>query len=152
MKTVEEIKAILSSIETNETMYSLLDQTDIPNVKRMMDEAEPWLAARAIFALSRLGGDESHNIILRAATDERSEVRIAVAASCEILPDAISDTVLNSLIEDSEPGVKKFAIKSITKTSETRLKEKLRAFSREETNEPLRRIAEEKILQIYEEN
>jgi len=148
MKTIEEVKNILSDIEANEFMYSKLDAEDIPTLRQLMDEAEPWLAARVIFALSRLGGDDANAIIQQAAVDERKEVRIAVAACSKALPDTLSDSILEVLMDDTDIGVKKYAIKSINSHSDIRIKNKLQILSQEGANEVLRSMAADKLLSI----
>ena len=149
MKTIEEIKTILSDIEAGEFMYRKLNDDDVPNLKELMNDAEPWMAARVIFALSRLGGAEAHSIIEQAVTDERKEVRIAVAASSKVLPVTMSDSILESLIDDADPGVKKYAIKSIDIGSHSRVKSKLQMLSVEGANETLRNMATDRLFTIH---
>jgi HEAT repeat protein len=150
MKSTRRIKAILSDIEAGEAMYAKLGEEDIPHLTQLMQKAEPWLAARCVYALSRIGGEEANATILSAAADERKEVRIAVANASKVLPDTVSNAVLDSLIDDTDLGVRKFAIKSISSTSDTRLIEKLHLLSQEATNETLKGIAADRLHLIEE--
>ena len=150
MKSTRRIKTILSDIEANEAMYAKLSEEDVPHLIQLMQKAEPWLAARCVFALSRIGGDVANSTIVSAAADERKEVRIAVASASKVLPDAVSNVVLDSLIDDGDLGVRKFAIKSISNKSDVRLIEKLHVISQESTNETLKGIAVERLHSIEE--
>lgn len=148
MKSIRRIKSILSNIEASEGMYARLKEEDIPHLIQLMESAEPWLAARCVYALSRIGGDTANTTILSAANDERKEVRIAVASASKVLPDTVSNVVLDSLIDDNDIGVRKFAIKSISSASNVRLIEKLHLLSQESTNETLKKIAEDRLHSI----
>ena len=151
MKSIRKIKTILSDIEAGEGMYAKLNEADIPMITQLMHKAEPWLAARCIYALSRIGGEEANATIMEAAADLRQEVRLAVANASSVLPDTVSNVVLDSLIEDGDIGVRKFAIKSISNAADTRLIEKLHVLSQDSTNEVLKKIAEDKLLSIERE-
>ena len=148
MKSTKKIRTLLSKIEPDESMYTTLTENDIPHILQLMHNAEPWLAARCVYALSRIGGDEANNAILLASADLRKEERLAVAAASKMLPDTVSNAVLDSLIEDGDLGVRKFAIKSMSNGSNSRLIEKLHLLSQESTDETLRQMAVDKLHSI----
>lgn len=67
------------------------------------------MASRAVFALSRVGGPAVVNALVRAAADQRSPVRVAVAAAVSQRALVLPDTTLLNLLKDPDAGVRKFA-------------------------------------------
>ncbi|MBD0256010.1 MAG: HEAT repeat domain-containing protein [Cytophagales bacterium] len=148
MKTYEEVRTILSDIEPSEDTYSSLDTDDIPHLRQLLQENEPWLASRAVFALSRLPTRDTDALLLQAARDQRSEVRVAAAVCSARLPTDVSDQVLDSLIDDQDLGVRKFAVQSITDASSDVLKQKLRRISSADGNAFIKSIATERLFNL----
>lgn len=149
MKTYEEVRAILSAIEASETLYSQITAEDIPSLKKLVKEDEAWLAARAIFALSRVDNPESNQIIFDSVKDERSAVRVAIAHSAGALKQpAATERILSALIMDKDVGVRKFAIQSIPKTVSPELMEKIRNISQEDSHDYIKGISNEKIRSL----
>ena len=149
MKTYEEVRAILSAIEASETLYAQITAEDIPSLKKLLKEDEAWLAARAIFALSRVDNPESTEVIMNAVKDKRSAVRVAIAHSANALKQPVAtERILSALITDKDVGVRKFAIQSIPKTVSPELMEKIRSISQEDSHDYIKGISSEKIRSL----
>jgi len=144
MKTYDDIRNLLSAIEPTEEMYSGLTADDLPQLQSMMSEAEPWLAARAVFAASRLPTSAAHAFLIKASTDHRPQVRVALAASVGQTQHPVADEVLLRLLDDGDMGVKKFAIGAIGSHSSTQLKEKLSSLASQTQDSYIRQLAREK--------
>lgn len=142
MKTYEEIVRILSAIEPTEDMYAKITHEDLPHLQRLSHDAEPWRAARAVFAASRLQGVGASNLVVAAAADARPELRIAAAASASRLPQVASDQVLSTLLDDHDIGVRKFSIQAIAAGSSDVVKMKLRTLAKSEPDHQIRAIAD----------
>lgn len=69
MKTYEDVVRILSPIEPTEDMYAAITLEDLAHLQRLSHDAEPWRAARAVFAASRLRGLAANNLVIAAARD-----------------------------------------------------------------------------------
>jgi HEAT repeat protein len=95
--TVEELRAKLSAIEPTEAIYAELTPADVPDLERLLADPEDWMAARAIFALSRVGNDAPVGVLARAVTDGRVQVRVAVAAAVAQRPITLPDNALVKL-------------------------------------------------------
>ena len=108
-KAVEELRAKLSAIEPTEAIYAELTSADVPDLERLLADPEDWIAARAIFALSRVGNDAAVGVLARAVTDPRVQVRVAVAAAVAQRPITLPDNALVKLLQDQDVGVRKFA-------------------------------------------
>src|SRR5436309_9542288 len=113
--TLEEIKDKLSAIEPTDSTFAGIGPSEIPVLKRLLADKEAWLASRAVFALSRLSDPRALAILSDAAADPRHEVRVAVAAGARNLKPKDASNILLQLLGDSELGVRKFAVQSVTK-------------------------------------
>ncbi|HEX8249371.1 MAG TPA: HEAT repeat domain-containing protein [Pyrinomonadaceae bacterium] len=148
MKTLQEVRNILSDIEPDEGMYAKLDVEDIPHLKTLLGDEEAWMASRAVFALSRLETEEAHNLVIEAAKDSRSAVRVAAAVSSSLLPAKAADKLLDTLIADKDVSVKRFAITSMSKNASAKLVKKLADISANDANEFIRTVSADKLKEL----
>ena len=105
----DALRSKLSVIEPTEEIYVGLGPADVPVLRELIADQEAWMAARAVFALSRIEDDAAVAALAEAAADRRSEVRVAVAAAVAQRPIALPDAAIERLIEDDDAGVRKFA-------------------------------------------
>lgn len=148
MKNYQELRNLLSEIEPAENMFDNISGEDIPNLKMMLKESEPFLSARAIYALSRLENEEAYSIIDKATTDERSAVRVAIAVATARLPHSFADKILDVLLRDTDPGVRQWAINSISVDSGDEIKNQLRKLSLNDSNDYIKSICIEKLSKL----
>jgi HEAT repeat protein len=107
--TAAELRTKLSMIEPTEAMYDGIGAGDVPALEQIISDREEWMASRAVFALSRVGNSAAVNALARAAADQRSPVRVAVAAAVSQRALVLSDNALVNLLRDQDAGVRKFA-------------------------------------------
>ena len=67
------------------------------------------LASEAAYAASLLEGDRGQDVIAAAAEHSDAAVRVPAAAAARNLPASDASDVLQTLIEDHDPGVRKVA-------------------------------------------
>jgi hypothetical protein len=148
MKTYEEVRNILSAIEPEEEMYLHLSPEDLPHLQRMLHEVEPWRAARAIHAASRLGTISAHAMVSGAAKDPRREVRGAVAMAAQWLDPSEANVTLRLLLDDKDLSIQKLAIKSVNRKSSPEVLAKLKALSSATSNQLLKAIASKQLESV----
>jgi HEAT repeat protein len=141
---MSELREQLSDIEPDDSTYEGIGASEVAFLRQLLDDQAAWLAARAAHALSRIDTESAHAALIAASQSSRPEVRIAVAASAGALPPRVSDEVLSVLLDDSEIGVRKFAIKSASDHNSERIKQRLVELASTETYTALRHVAEEK--------
>ncbi len=107
--TVAELRAQLSLIEADESMYAGMTRSDVSALEQLLSDREDWIAARAVFALSRVGGPDAIAVLARMVTDRRQQVRLAVAAAVGQRPIVLPDRAVVSLLRDEDVGVRQFA-------------------------------------------
>jgi HEAT repeat protein len=111
--TVSELRTKLSMIEPTEGTYAGLTDQEVPLLEQLVADQEEWLAARAVFALSRIGTPRAVAALTNAAADRRPEVRVAVASAVAQRPVVLPDQAVDRLLQDSDAGVRKFATRAV---------------------------------------
>lgn len=124
--TIDQLRRQLSTIEPNEAMYAGIGSSEISLLKQLLRDPEPWMSARAIFALSRIADDSAVEIIRKSIHDVRPEIRVAIAASATNLAANASNTILAEILDDKDVGVRKFAIQSVSTENDPSIHAKLR--------------------------
>ena len=81
-----ELRLRLSSIEGDPQMYVDLGPDEVPLLVELLNDEEAWMASRAVYALTRIATPEAVDAIDEASASPRGEVRVAVAASANLLP------------------------------------------------------------------
>ena len=146
MKTYEEVRQILSMIEPTEESFSKSSAEDLPHLQRMLHDPEPWRAARAVHAASRLGSVGATELVRSASTDTRREVRAAAATAAQRMSPEIGNQILETLLDDNDLSVKKLAIKSVGRNASPALLKKLQAISEREVDTNIKQLAGKQLL------
>jgi HEAT repeat protein len=148
--TLEQLRDQLSSIEASAATYAGIGPSEVALLEELVDDPEPWLAARAIFALSKVGSDAAVAILVRATADPRPEVRVAVAASAKNLRPADADGILLQALSDPELGVRKFAVRSVARAHSAEVQAALRELEDKDSAQSIRDAAKLKLSEIHE--
>jgi HEAT repeat protein len=142
-KPEAQIRQQLSDIEPSERTYAGLDASDVGTLVKLIDDKEGWLAARAVHALSHIDAAPARRAVLTAAHNPRLEVRVAAATSAGRLPAQTSDEVLTELLDDAQPAVRKFAVRSMSSRNSEQLRRRVADIAAQDADPRVRRTAEE---------
>lgn len=148
--TLEQLKEQLSSIEVDDATYAGIGPSEVPLLEQLVADPETWLAGRAIFALSQVRSDAATAILVRAATDPRPEIRVAVAASARNLPPEDASGILLQGLNDPDLGVRKFAIRSVAPAHSADVQARLRDLETDDPAPYIRDAASSKLSEIRE--
>ena len=118
-----ELRLRLSSIEGDPQMYVDLGPDEVPLLVELLNAEEAWIASRAVYPRTRIATPAAVDAIDEASASPRGEVRVAVAASANLLPVSAADQILTRLLADPDVGVQKYAIGSVTPDSDASLKQ-----------------------------
>src|SRR5438874_199410 len=99
--SMTDLRRQLSAIEPDEGTFENIGPSEVDLLRELLDDEEPWLAARAVYALVRIDSEGARELLLSAAESPRQEVRVALAAAAERLPLSVSDAILPALLDDS---------------------------------------------------
>ena len=69
--SAEEVRFQLSSIEGDVQMYVDLGPDEVPLLVDLLDDEEPWLASRAVYAVARIETPEARAAVEGASESER---------------------------------------------------------------------------------
>ncbi len=145
--SLKELHDRLGAIEPTEEMYAGIGEEDVSALEQLLNFEEPWLAARAAYAIGRVGGAKAAEVLGRAAQDRRPEVRIAVAGSVACLPPEGSDALLSGLLGDSDGGVRKFAMRAVSDDSGAEARGRVERMAEEDPLPLVREEARERVAQ-----
>lgn len=115
-----EMTEILRHLVPDEPDYraaaASLGPGSLAGLEVLAREAEPLLASKATHLASMIASPRSRDILVAAAGRSEAVVRVAAAAALRNLPasgaESLADrdgSVLDGLLRDSDPGVRKFA-------------------------------------------
>jgi hypothetical protein len=150
MKSYDEVKFILSDIEPTETMFGKFTQEDIPNLQEILKEPEPWLASRAVFAISKFNTAHTNEILHQLADDPRVEIRVSLASCVNKLSSRVYRKIISKLIEDKEIGVRKFAYESVLPNASATFIKQLKKIYKKEDVPYLKEVLSKRISEFDE--
>jgi HEAT repeat protein len=146
--TLEQLRSQLSAIETDSSTYAGIGPTEIPLLEQLLQDPEAWMAARAVFALSRVRDNSAVAILSRAAADPREEVRVAVAVSARTLRPGDANDILQKVLADTDLGVRKFAVQAVADSHDAAVHEKLRDLGAQDPAPSIRDSANNKLREL----
>jgi HEAT repeat protein len=146
--TLEELRSQLSAIEPDEATYSGIGPAELPLLELLARDPEPWMASRAVFAASRVADARAKAILARAASDPRSELRVAAAAATKNLAPAEANSLLLQALNDSDLGVRKFAVQAVAPAHAEPVHARLRELEAEDPAPAIRNAAKSRIAEL----
>ncbi len=111
--TMKDVRAILDAEEPDYEALSLLGEGVLPHLQKLATGTDPMLASKATYAASLVGDGAAFEIILAAAQSDEVLVRVAAAGAARNLTTEHNSVVLETLVQDQDPGVRKVARASI---------------------------------------
>jgi HEAT repeat protein len=154
------MQQVLAEIDKDEPNYSALAKLGpdaLPHLRLVMESADSLRAAKAAWAASLVGGPASVDALKQAATHQDPQVRIAAAhglrsaASAPGLRGAAAAApiaTLSALLEDSDPGVRKSALRTASYLKRPELRAKLTAIAAGDSEEHNRVAAAAAVKQL----
>jgi len=147
-KTLEELRNQLSAIEPDIDMFDGIGPSEIPLLEQLLQDEEAWMASRAIFALSRIPDPKALAILSHEVSDPRPEVKVALAASVKNLKSSDANDILLKLLNDTNIGVRKFAIQAVSPNHNVSVREMLKNLEMQDPIPPIRDSAKDKLREL----
>jgi hypothetical protein len=111
------MQQILARLDTDEPEYAALAALGpeaIPHLKVLVRSDDPGIAAKAAYLATLINTDESADIMEAASASPHETVRVAAAAGMRNLTAAKAGPWVERLLDDSDPGVRKQALQTIS--------------------------------------
>jgi hypothetical protein len=111
--TMSQVRAALDPEEPNYPKAAQLGPQALTHLKKLIAEAEPMLASKATHLAALIAGEGAVELLRAATNHPETIVRVAAAGAARVLPAEAAGEVLVPLLSDSDPGVRRAAMKSV---------------------------------------
>jgi HEAT repeat protein len=146
--TLDEMRRKLGDIEPTEAMFDGITASDLPILNELLDDPEPWLAARAVLAIARIPTSSASIRMNQLMVDDRPEVRTALAMAISYMDPATAKQTIKALLGDVNIGVRKMAIMNVNKSHGAEITRQLEHMMTREEVPMLRTNIEEKVQEL----
>lgn len=140
----EEIIKMINLDEPDyQAIVSKLTPEDIPVLIELTKHENPAIATKAISVLGQMKSDKALQGLNDAVNHPDPVRRIAAAHSLRNLATLQGSTkMLEKLLDDSDMGVRKFALKTVEVAKVSALREKVKAMNLKEVNPEIKALGE----------
>jgi len=139
--TIDDVVNILNVDEPNYLKASELGPDALPHLTKLIHGTDTMLASKAAYLVSLIKSDRSGSILEEAAKNKEPLVRIAVASGIHNLPENHANKISDLLINDSDAGIRKVTIKSISKSKSPILLKKIQNIAEKDQDQFIRELA-----------
>ena len=146
--TLEEVRSAILPEEPNyERAAARLGPDALPHLETLAADEDTMIAMKAVSLAGLIGGQLAARIAEEAADSGRPELRVVAAGAASRLGEA-GERVITALLDDADRGVRKHAIRAVSRSSSRELKQRLEARRESETDLPLRELLDTKLRGI----
>jgi hypothetical protein len=128
---MEDVRALLDPEEPDYEAVSALGEDAAPYLDELASGDDPMLASKAAYAAGLVGGDGATAAVAHAAEHHDPVVRVAAAAAAANLTSPAASDVLETLVVDVDPGVRKVARSSVPEEASEALELRLQELPEE---------------------
>ena len=140
----DQLLAFLQQEETNYPEAAKLGDAAMPLLKEIIKGSDERMASKATSLAGMINSDQKTDALTEAARHPSVVVRVAAAAATASLDSDQAEKVLQHLIDDTDIGVSKYTLKSISaKKLSGSFQAKLQKISDSSTNEAIKSMATE---------
>jgi HEAT repeat protein len=138
--TMQQVLAEIDKDEPNYARAAKLGPDAVPHLRQIAEADDPLRASKAAYLASLIPGQGSVDLLTAAAAHHAPEVRVAVAHALRNTKEA-PPAVLETLLEDSDPGVRKVTLGTVGHLNVPALRAKVAAIAKDDDEEFLRDAA-----------
>lgn len=143
MVTMEDVRRAIDPEEPDyERAAATLGSDALPHLAELSRSDDAMTASKAVSLAGMIGGPEALPVIERAADTGPPEVRLVAAAAAGRLGTAGEDVLLR-LLEDSDIGVRKYAVRAAPEVPSKRLRDVLEQMRESDTDPGIRNRIDE---------
>lgn len=143
--TMDDVRAYLDAEEVDYEAAALLGAEALPLLEQLVHGDDPMLASKATYLASLIPGDQRSAILADAATSPVDTVRVAAASGLANLEEADAATLADGLLGDTDVGVRKQALRSVSGFASTWMVERVRRVAEDDPADVLRTMAAESL-------
>jgi HEAT repeat protein len=139
--SIEQLGRMLNADEPPYYRLARHGATLLPLLARLAQSRNTYIAANAASLAGMIGTDQALGILQRAVRNPSPQVRTAVAGALWHIRSPQASGIIASLLNDSDKGVRKFAIKSAMAKPNAALSSKIADLSKRDPQPHLRSLA-----------
>jgi HEAT repeats len=125
--TMKDVRAALDPEEPKyEEAAEKLGPEAMPHLEQLVSSGDTMIASKAAYLASLIKHDKTTDVVAAAAASDDPAVRVAAAAAASNLAAAGASTVLEELVGDPDPGVRKVARSAVPDKPSAALSRKLK--------------------------
>jgi HEAT repeats len=140
---------VLARIDLDEIDYPTaaaeLGSEALPLLEELAQGGDPMLASKAVYLASILSDPDAARILEGAARHPDARVRVAAAAGLRNLVEQDAEPHVDGLLQDSDLGVRKVALKSATTFDSPGMTARVRRLAERDPEPAIRRLAKQAI-------
>jgi len=111
--SIKQVRSALEPDEVDYTQAARLGADALPHLHALIRGPDPMLASKAAYLAGLIADERSTAVVQEAASRREPVIRIAAATGAGHLPPSAASSVLLSLLNDADVGVRRAAIDSI---------------------------------------
>lgn len=145
----EDVLAFLQYDDPDYEEAAALGRGALPHLSEFVEnaDADPALAAAAVYLAAKIGKAEAAPIVTSAAHPSRPRsVRVSAAVAAAFLPAAQNEAAIISTLDTDDHGLRKMALRSVNQGASKALLDRLQKIAAEEPDEALRRLAVDALM------
>jgi len=140
--TMEQVRSFLDPDEPDYVEAAgQLGPPALPHLQTLVVSNDPLLASKAAYLAGLIGAAESSAVVELAAQSPYPEVRVAAAGTTKHLPASQAETLLNTVLADSDVGVRRVALRSAAALRSPALKYRVQEMSKSDSSAAIRTLA-----------
>ena len=136
--TMKQVRAILDSEEPDYSKVQSLGPDALPILRRLIKGTDEMLAAKAASAAGAIGGPEALPVIDEAARSANVVLRVTAAGALKQLTGSQATEVLVRLLDDSDSGVRRQALRAAIGRAEPSLRAHLQTMTTNDKDASIR--------------
>lgn len=139
--TMKDVRAHLDPEEVNYSRARRLGSGAIPFLMELVRGGDLRLASKAAYLASLISSDQSMEVLEAAAASPEAVVRVAAASGMRNLSGMNAERLLDLVKDDSDAGVRKVAVQSISRFKSPQLAAKVQKIAEEDPEPFVRELA-----------
>lgn len=144
--TRERLRALLDVDEPNyPSIAGQLDAASTPHLEELIQDADPMLASKAVYAASLSPDPAAQRLVDKASQSPERLLRLASASALPNLPEQMRTPLIERLLDQDDAGIQKLAIRSIGRPTEE-MRRKLTRIQQNSRLEVIRELSQRKLV------
>lgn len=146
--TIQQLMKRLDTDEPNYATLAAIGSETLSHLSVLVSGDDPGLASKAAYLASLIDGEEAASVVALAGISAVAVIRAAAAAGLSNMKEPHVSQLADRMLDDSDAGVRKLALRAIGKLNITALIPKIKLLAAKDNNVRLRLLAKSELKQF----